>query len=103
MRHFIKETVEKLNHVAREGCGLDGKARARSMSAATCDERATPPSSPQPSCPPGCAAFSPLRRCSSVTDRCGYVPSLRLGETKNRMQRDMVEFFKSLRSLDGTG
>jgi len=32
MRHFIKETVEKLSHVARKGCGRDGKARARSMS-----------------------------------------------------------------------
>jgi hypothetical protein len=68
------------------------------MSAATCEEQATLPDSPKRPRPPGCAAFSPLRRCSSVTDRCGYPPSSRLGETKNRQQRGMVEFFNRLLS-----
>src|SRR5205807_1882553 len=55
-RRHSYETLEKLNHVARDRCGLDGKARVRSMSAATSDERATPPDSLQRSRPPGWAA-----------------------------------------------
>src|SRR5947208_16817201 len=66
------------------------------MSAVTCEKRATPPDSPKRFRPPGCAAFSPLLRCSSVTDRCGYAPSSRLGETKNRQQRGMAEFLNRL-------
>ena len=54
------------------------------------------PDSPKRARPPGCATFSPLRRCSSVTDRCGYASSSRLGETKNRQQRGMAEFFNRL-------
>jgi hypothetical protein len=37
--------------------------------------------------------FSPLQRCASVTDRLRYAPSSRLGETKNRQQRGMAEYF----------
>ena len=44
------------------------------------------------------ATFSPLQRCSSVTDHFGYAPSSRLGETKNRQQRGMARFFNSLLS-----
>src|SRR5258708_20459819 len=66
------------------------------MSAVTCEEQATPPDSPKRARPPGCADFSPLRRCSSVTDRRGYALSSRLGETKNRQQRGMAEFFNRL-------
>jgi len=66
------------------------------MSAVTCEERATLPDSPNGARPPGCAPFSPLRRCSSVTDPCGYASSSRLGETKNRQQRGMAEFLKRL-------
>ena len=54
------------------------------------------PDSPKRARPPGCATFSPLRRCSSVTDRCGFASSSRLGETKNRQQRGMAEFFNRL-------
>jgi len=54
------------------------------------------PDSPKRARPPGCATFSPLRRCSSVTDRCWYASSSRLGETKNRQQRGMAEFFNRL-------
>src|SRR5207253_6481303 len=80
----------------RERFGLDGKARATSMSAATCEERETQPDSPKRPRPPGCAAFPPLRRCSSVTDLCWYALSSRLGETKNRQQRGMAEYFNRL-------
>ncbi len=66
------------------------------MSKATCEELATLPDSPKRSRPPGCAAFSPLRCCSSVADRVGYAPSSRLGETKNRQQRGMAEYFNRL-------
>jgi hypothetical protein len=62
----------------------------------TCDERATPPDSLQRSRRLGCAAFSSLQRCSSVTDRSRYAPSSRLGKAKNRQQRDMAEFFNRL-------
>src|SRR5438445_8261395 len=85
-----------LSHAARERFGLDGKARATSIPAAGCKERATPPHSPKRSRPPGCVAFLPLLRCSSVTDRCGYAPSSRLGEAENRKQRDMAEYFNRL-------
>ena len=44
----------------------------------------------------GCAAFSPFRRCSSITDRCGYAHSSRLGKTKNRQQRGMAAYFNRL-------
>jgi hypothetical protein len=51
---------------------VNGKARATSMSTATCEERITQPDSPKRSRPPGgCAAFSSFRRCSSITDRRG--------------------------------
>jgi hypothetical protein len=66
------------------------------MSAVICEERATRPDSPERPRPPGCAALSPLRRCSSITDRCGYAHSSRLGETKNRKQRDMAEYTNRL-------
>jgi hypothetical protein len=46
-----------LSHAARVRFGLDGKARATSMSAATCEEQATPPDSPKRARPPGCIAF----------------------------------------------
>ena len=68
------------------------------MSAATCEERATQPDNPNRPRPLGCADFSPLRRCSSVADHSGYAPSSRLGETKNRQQRGMVEYFNRLLS-----
>src|SRR5206468_11970352 len=68
------------------------------MSAVTSEEQATPPDSRDRSRPPGCAAFSSLRRCSSVTDPCGYALSSRLGGTKNRQQRGMAEFFNRLLS-----
>src|SRR5438105_3404921 len=60
------------------------------------EELATLPDSPKRARPPGCATFSPLRRCSSVTDRCAYAFSSRLGATKNRQQRGMAEFLKRL-------
>ncbi len=66
------------------------------MFAVTCEERATPPDSSTRSRPPGCAAFSPLGRCSSVTDLRWYASSSRFGETKNRQQRGMVEYFNRL-------
>jgi hypothetical protein len=66
------------------------------MFAVTCEERATPRDSSTRSRPRGCAAFSPLRRCSSVTDLRWYAPFSRLGETKNRQQRGMVEYFNRL-------
>ena len=66
------------------------------MSTVTCEEQATPPDGPKRSRPPGCAAFSPLGRCSSLTDHSGYALSSRLGETKNRQQRGMVTYFKGL-------
>src|SRR5688500_13660920 len=69
---------------ARERFGLDGKTRATSIPAAVCKERATPPDGPKRSRPKGCFAFWPGLRCSSVTDHCGYAPSSRLGQTKNR-------------------
>ena len=62
----------------------------------TCDKRATPPDSPPRSRRLGCVAFSPLQRCSSVTDHSGYAPSSRLGQAKNRKQRGMAEFFNRL-------
>ena len=70
------------------------------MSAVTCEEQATPPDSPKRARPPGCADFSPLRRCSSVTDRRGYALSSRLGETKNRQQRGMAEYFNRLLGIN---
>src|SRR5881394_3333074 len=70
------------------------------MSAVTCEKRATPPDSPKRFRPPGCAAFSPLLRCSSVTDRCGYAPSSRLGETKNRQQHGMGEYVNRLLGIN---
>jgi hypothetical protein len=70
------------------------------MSAVTCEEKATPPDSLKRPRPPGCAAFSPLPRCSSVTDRCGYASSSRLGETKNRQQRGMAEYFNRLLGIN---
>ena len=66
------------------------------MSAVICEERVTLPEIPKRNRPSGCAAFSSLRRCSSVADRCGYAPSSRLGETKDRQQRGMAEFFNRL-------
>src|SRR5687768_7427908 len=61
---------------ARECFGLDGKARATSIPAAVCKERATPPDGPKRSRPKGCFAFlawpalllshRPLRVCSFV-------------------------------------
>ena len=84
------------SRAARERFGLDGKARATSMSVATCEERGTQPDSPKRSRPPGCAAFSPFRRCSSITDRRGYAHSSRLGKTKNRKQRGMAGYFNRL-------
>src|SRR5437867_7118766 len=94
-----QEPVEIPSHAARERFGLDGKARATSMSAATCEQRATQQDNPKRPRPLGCADFSPLRRCSSVTDHGGYAPSSRLGETKNRQQRGMVEYFNRLLTL----
>src|SRR5438046_5116849 len=70
------------------------------MSAVTCEEKATPPDSLKRPCPPGCAAFSPRPRCSSVTDRCEYASSSRLGETKNRQQRGMAEYFNRLLGIN---
>jgi hypothetical protein len=70
------------------------------MSAATCEERATQPDNPKRPRPLGCAHFSPLRRCSSVTDHSGYAPSSRLGETKNRQQRGMAEYFNRLLGIN---
>src|SRR5213592_3363014 len=93
-----QEPVEIPSHAARERFGLDGKARETSMSAATCEERATQPDNPKRPRPLGCADFSPLRRCSSVTDHSGYAPSSRLGETKNRQQRGMAGYFNRLLS-----
>ncbi len=61
-------------------------------------ERATQPDNPKRPRSLGCADFSPLRRCSSVTDHSGYAPWSRLGETKNRQQRGMVEYFNRLLS-----
>ena len=84
------------SHAARDRFGLDSKARATNMSAATCEERATQPGSPKRSRPPGCADFSPFRRCSSITDRCRYAHSSRLGKSKNRQQRGMAEYFNRL-------
>jgi hypothetical protein len=55
-----------------------------------------PPDSHKRSCALGCAAFSPLLRCPSVSDHCGYAPSSRLGETKNRQERGMAEYFNRL-------
>jgi hypothetical protein len=66
------------------------------MSAAICEERATQPDAPRHSRPWGCAAFSPFRRCSSITERCGYAHSSRLGKTKNRQQRGMAGYFNRL-------
>src|SRR6266550_5621668 len=66
----------------------------------TCKEEATPPHSPKRPRPPGCAAFSSLRRCSSVADRCGYASSSCLGETKNRQQRGMAEYFNRLLGIN---
>src|SRR5438874_11218314 len=77
---------------------MDGKARATSMSKATCEERATLQDSPRRSRPPGCAAFSHLRCCSSVPDRVGYAPSSRLGQTTKRQQCGMAEYFNTLLS-----
>src|SRR4051812_48327906 len=73
------------------------------MSKATCEERATLQDSPTRSRPPGCAAFSPLRCCSPVTDRVGYAPSSRFGQTKNRQQRGMTEYFNRLLSACSRG
>src|SRR6266700_5335742 len=70
------------------------------MSAVTCEEQAKPPDSPSVLALWGCAAFSPLRRCSSVTDLCGYAPSSRLVETKNRQQRGMAEYFNRLLGIN---
>lgn len=95
-RLFTQESVEKFSRAARARFGPHGKARAISMSAVTCEERATLPDSPKRARPPGCAIFSLLRRCSSVTDRCGYASSSLLGATKNRQQRGMAEFLKRL-------
>src|SRR5882724_4741105 len=95
-RAASQEPVEIPSHSARGRLGVDGKTRATSVSAATCEERATQPDSPRRSRPPGCAAFSPLPRCSSVTDRCGYALSSRLGETKNRQQRGMAGYINRL-------
>jgi hypothetical protein len=66
------------------------------MSAATCKERATPPDSPKRPALRVAPLFSPLQRCSSVTDRRGYALSSRLGETKNRQQRGMAEYLNRL-------
>jgi hypothetical protein len=84
------------SHAARERFGLDGKARETSMSAATCEERATQSDSSKRPRPLGCADFSSLRRCWSGTDHRGCAPSSRLGETKNRQQRGMVDYFNRL-------
>src|SRR6266566_7305273 len=70
------------------------------MSAVTCEEKATPPDSLKRPCPQGCAAFSPRPRCSSVTDRCEYASSSRPGETKNRLQRGMAEYFNRLLGIN---
>src|ERR1051326_1263438 len=96
-RLFTEESLKRLSRAARARLALSGKARTTSMSAATCEEQATP-DSPNPARPRGCARFSSLRRCSSLTDRCGHARSSRLGETKNRQQRGMTEFFKRLLS-----
>src|SRR6266480_3291478 len=71
-------------HPARERFGADGKARATRIPTVVCKERATPPDAPKRSRPEGCSAFWPGPRCSSVTDHCGYAPSSRLGQAKNR-------------------
>ena len=63
------------------------------MSEVTCEEQATTPDNRKRHRPSGCAEFSLLRRCSSVTDHCGYAFSSRLGEAKNRQQRGMAEYF----------
>jgi hypothetical protein len=63
------------------------------------EEQATQPDSPKRTRPPGCTAFSSLRRCSSSVIprlRDGYAPSSRLGETKNRQEHGMAEFFNRL-------
>ncbi len=70
------------------------------MSAVTCEEQATRPDGPKRSRPLGCAAFSFLRRCSSVTDRRGYALSWRLGETKNRQQRGMAGYFNKFLGIN---
>src|SRR5205814_6163577 len=94
-----QEPVGILSHAPRERLGLDGKARAPSMSAATCEEeRETLPDSPRRARPPRCAAFSPLRRSSSIIPplRDGYASSSRLVEVKNRQQRGMAGYFNRL-------
>ena len=62
---------------------MDGKARATSMSTATCEERITQPDSPKRSRPPGVA---PLFRLSGVARRlqtaAGYAHSSRLERRK---------------------
>src|ERR1700756_2706560 len=63
------------------------------MSEVTCEEQATTPDSRKRNRPSGCSDFSLLRRCSSVTDGCGYASSPRLGEARNRQQRGMAECF----------
>ena len=63
------------------------------MFAATCKERATPPDTQSVLALRVAPLFSPLQRCSSVTDRLRYASSSRLGETKNRQQRGMAEYF----------
>src|SRR5438046_8637437 len=68
------------------------------MSAATCNEGATPPDSPARARPPGCAGFLSLRCRSSLIPRRrdGYAPATRLEGVKNWKQRDMAEFFNRL-------
>src|SRR6476659_8693710 len=77
-------------HPARESFGADGKARATRIPAVVCKEQATPPDAPKLSRPEGCFAFWPGLRCASVTDHCGYAPSARLGQAKNRSNAERM-------------
>ena len=81
---------------ARERFGPYGKARATSMSFATCEERATPPDGPKRSRPSGCVAFGTGRRCSLGQYRKIQPLRSRLGQHQNRQQRGVHEYFNRL-------
>src|SRR6187551_3141883 len=96
LRNLSYEPVEILARAARKQFGLNGKARATSIPAVVCKERATPPGGPKCFRPPGCAAFGFGPRRSSVTDHCGYAPSSLLGQNQNRQQRGPWQYFNRL-------
>ena len=83
---------------ARERFGPYGKARATSMSFATCEERATPPDGPKRSRPSGCVAFGAGLRCSLGQYRKIQPLRSRLGQHQNRQQRGVHEYFNRLLS-----